>query len=152
MEDRYFDHIVGCLRDAHERADNGWVKVTDDLVFRSMYLLKEQQARIERMEAERTPSVVTLDVIQGRKLDALWLEHRIAGSHPFDPTAVEPAIYYCMDIQGNMFFSCGCGTLRFDSDDYGWYWRCWTARPSEEMKKEVKWQEPADEWDGDDDG
>lgn len=118
-------------------------------VMDAVVLLKSQQARIERMEVERTPSVVTLDVIQGRKLDVLWLEHRSAGSHPFDPTAVEPAIYYCMDVQGNMFFSCGCGTLRFDSDDYGWYWRCWTARPSEEMKKEVKWQEPTDEWDGD---
>lgn len=56
MEDRYFDHIVGCLRDAHERADNGRVKVTDDLVFRSMYLLKEQQARIERLEDQ--PQIV----------------------------------------------------------------------------------------------
>ena len=53
MEDRYFDHIVGCLRDAHERADNGWVKVTDDLVYRAMYLLKEQQARIERFQPKK---------------------------------------------------------------------------------------------------
>ena len=63
MEDRYFDHIVGCLRDAHERADNGWVKVTDDLVYRAMYLLKEQQARIERLEETLRKKQSDIDTI-----------------------------------------------------------------------------------------
>lgn len=56
MDDRYFDHIVGCLKKAHEKAIEGMCSVSDDLIFRAMYLLKEQQARIERMTAEKASS------------------------------------------------------------------------------------------------
>lgn len=61
LHDRYFDHIVGCLRKAHEKATEGMCSVSDDLVFRAMYLLKEQQARIERMTAGKASSPLDLE-------------------------------------------------------------------------------------------
>ena len=33
------------------------------------------------------------------------------------------------------------GTFSWEADDYGKTWRCWTARPTEEQRKAVKWNE-----------
>ena len=141
LEDRYFDHIVGCLRDAHERADNGWVKVTDDLVYRAMYLLKEQQARIEKMESHEA-KLLTFDEVKkhysipdelaGNLMESIDYSFDIAPLYMECPDEDQWVVHW-RDYRSIEPF------LEGWRKDYGKTWRCWTTKPTAEQRSAAKW-------------
>lgn len=101
------------LKPGHYAGMECWCRLCDDV----LALLKEQEAR-----------VMTSDEIMLCS-DWVWCEYSSGyqGWYKMEEYDVEYGLFRWDDTTTDMV------------DDYGIRWRCWTSRPTEEQRKEVKW-------------
>ena len=83
---------------------------------------------------EQMPGVLTLDeVITAKKLD-VWIEHT-------SESIVQPLILIETEMTDKIQTAYFSPMLVRSIKTYGKTWRCWTARPTDEQRKTVKWDE-----------
>lgn len=83
---------------------------------------------------EQMPRVLTLDeVITAKKLD-VWIEHT-------SESIVQPLILIETEMTDKIQTAYFSPMLVRSIKTYGKTWRCWTARPTDEQRKTVKWNE-----------
>lgn len=117
----------------------------DKLMDCALALIQRQKARIDELEAARTPRLLTLD--EAKAIQTCWIEY---------DEMIFPAIYYCQgnDKRFSIFivnaeddlFEDYCEDL---TDNEIWLenvfmnqlWRCWTQRPTDAQRKAVPWNE-----------
>lgn len=86
---------------------------------------------------EQEPRVMTLDEVKNlRSLHdgAVWLEV-LSGLFPALPEICMPNITFFVAIPFDHYRG------YFDNEYYGKTWRCWTARPTNEQRGAVKWND-----------
>lgn len=54
---------------------------------------------------------------------------------------VEPALYVCTGGGTTSFDEGFCEQYRLENDEYGVRWRCWAMKPTDEERKEAKWDD-----------
>ena len=126
MSDR--KNLISDFEYAVRKADaEGWdfVVLTTEDGFEILNMLKEQE-----------PRVLTLDEL--RSLDGtdhfVWLEDN--GEYELYDCYAEVTTY-----RNNVELNTFGREVEFepDNEEYGKTWRCWSARPTEEQRKAVKW-------------
>lgn len=106
----------------------GGQSAPDELLRDALELLKAQE-----------PRVMTLEEV-GETFDDMWLEYNDRvypatwGGTDYNRNAVS---YY---VHGYVRVGRGI-TLTLPIEDYGKTWRCWTARPTDEQREAVKWDD-----------
>lgn len=94
----------------------------EDAAYSSHAKEKEPEARV--LTLEEVPDAVFC-----------YLEYKAYGT-------IEPAIFGEADIDDTIAFTTlEDGKDYLDLSDYYKAWRCWTARPTEEQRKAVKWDD-----------
>lgn len=84
---------------------------------------------------EREPRVLTLDEVRERKPFHLWVEDLETGAQVF-PIAYVGGLY--VDSAEDWSVD---PDHRNTPEYYGKSWRCWTARPTYEQRRAVKWND-----------
>lgn len=93
---------------------------------------------------EQEPRVLTLDEVRAcsPRSDWLWVEENAYGS--ILESAIICAQIYCFE-NGWLAFDAPKEshdlTIDFGYDSYGITWRCWSARPTDEQRARVKWND-----------
>jgi len=115
-------HLYDCL--AASRLENTWVFVRKDIVGDALALLKEQEAR-----------VMTLEEVKAFGWDYCYLEEeRLTGKE-------------YRAVCGDYALTCitwpciASMRIQHGDDSYGKKWRCWSAKPTDEQRQAVKWDE-----------
>ena len=102
----------------------------DQMFDNALALLKEQK-----------PRVMTLKEIRTGEIETLWIE--VEGKpHIF------PGIWYrCSKKDGipAIDITLNTGIVRGTVVSYGYAWRCWTSRPTEEQRQNTPWEPPKEE-------
>ena len=91
---------------------------------------------IARLLKEQEPRVMTLEEVRHlRSLydGAVWLE-ALSGLFPALPEICMSNITFFVAIPLSNYRG------YFDNEYYGKTWRCWTARPTDEQRRAVKWE------------
>jgi len=125
-----------CIRDLRFAAEHMCLSCAyDDILNDAITLLEKQR-----------PRVMTLDEVKALPGDCedntpVWMETRIITDRGL-VTYLEASVLWLMED--------GCwrrlGPIRTSwedvkADDYDFFWRCWTARPSDEQREAVKWKD-----------
>lgn len=130
--EKVFDALRNCVTEPKcrdcpweecERFDCKKVSVPANLLLDALKLLKEQEAR-----------VMTLDEVKSFDWDYCYLEEvRLSGK---EYRAV------CGDYALTCITWPYVTSMRIQRGDesYGKKWRCWTAKPTDEQRKAVKWE------------
>ena len=84
---------------------------------------------------ECVPRVLALEELAQAKNLWVWMERRFCG-FAGKPYAVEPEYHTGQDDRGNQFFS---DRASMPNEYYGVKWRCWSAEPGEEQRRNTKW-------------
>ena len=107
-----------------------WTDCVPPLVADALALIRQQQARIEKLEAAQMAMVMSLE--DAAKSDVCWMEDK-------DMDQVMPCRirwHY-----NSYFIKLFVGSPeRFAEKDYGTEFRCWTQRPTDEQRKAAKWE------------
>ena len=85
----------------------------------------------------KQPRVMTLDEVIHSGNDMMWIETKCAKPPHF---MLEPTSPYTDNDERWYSVSFQSGHVR-SKGLYGRQWRCWTARPTEEQRKAVKWDD-----------
>lgn len=114
---------VGCPY-SDECGDFGRDAGMSSLATDALALLREQEPRVMTLEEVQEDELVWIEVPQS---DEIW-----------------PALLREADWFGHPKWAmCGYAIARsFLRNRYGKDWRCWTARPTDEQRKAVKWDAP----------
>lgn len=99
----------------------------------TLALLKEQEARVMDAEevarlTEETYQWLWIEEIQNITWNLHCLRAFVYSKHP------DTGEFY---ILANGYRD----IVKLESDEYGKTWRCWSARPTEEQRKAVKWDD-----------
>ena len=101
-----------------------------ELTSDALDLLKEQEAR-----------VMTLKEIRTGEIETLWIE--VEGKpHIF------PGIWYRRSKKDGIpaiDITLNTGIVRGTVVSYGYAWRCWTSRPTEEQRQNTPWEPPKED-------
>lgn len=93
---------------------------------------------IEGLLKEQEPRVLTLEEVkrlQSLRDGAVWLESWSGVVYPVLPEMSLPNITYFVAIPFNAYRSW------VENEYYSKTWRCWSARPTDELREAVQWQE-----------
>ncbi len=115
--------IEKLINELQKIIDDGWraVEIDSGIVEVIIALLKKQKPRV------MTPA-------EAYNADFMYVE--------FDGV-ITPALRTSKDREGyreSYFATQQLGGEWMRWDDYGITWRCWTSRPTDEQRKEVKWE------------
>lgn len=94
-------------------------------------LLKAQEPRVMTLEeamAQECGTVLWVEEAQNYVWNLFPLEVDIISTHP------DTGTYY-------LFFIAYHDLKKFEGDEYGTVWRCWSARPTEEQRKAEPWHD-----------
>lgn len=103
------------------------------LIANAIALLKEQEPRVLTIE----------EVLACNPRDEwLWFEEDAYGY-------IEESAMICAQIYGFVDSSIAVNvpsqthdeTIEFDNENYGKTWRCWSAKPTDEQRRDVKWDD-----------
>lgn len=110
------------------------------------YLLTAQQPRVLTLEEMKSLSTANDDALFDRDMTFVWLEAAADGyinitrpTYSFNPE---------WGNEDDSFYVYYIGTDvgdRLETCDYGKTWRCWTARPTDEQREAIPWDEPPKE-------
>lgn len=113
-----------------------------DLIWSSDIINNLENAPSVREERDLEPRVMTLDEVLGLKYGTLlWIEE--ADCDELIPQAYashfkgDPAELSDSDV----IYVCFFGMTENTEDGYNCYWRCWTARPTDEQRKATPWED-----------
>ena len=84
---------------------------------------------------EQEPRVLTVEEIRSGAVEVAWIEDA-------DKPGVIPGIWFRLSNEGEdeaVDIHIRDGFVGARLEVYGKLWRCWTARPTEEQRKAVKW-------------
>lgn len=104
---------------------SGFVDVPVEVLMDALSLLKEQE-----------PRVMTVEEIRSGTAEVVWLEDA-------DKPNVIPGIWFRLSNEGgdeSVDIHVMDGFIGARLEVYGKLWRCWSARPTEEQRKAVKWE------------
>ena len=98
----------------------------------ALALINAQQERIKALEAGQTARVVTPEEIKDG--ESYWLSAAKEFTRPV----------ICVHREDDarksyITFVWRFGTFSWDPEDYGKTWRCWSAQPTDDQRKAVKW-------------
>ena len=110
----------------------GTCDALDELLGDALTLLKAQE-----------PRVMTLDEISSALKTPLWKETKRAHKDLYNGWVLAYDIQKGLGITGTRLgMSEPSGrVVWYKLDDYGKTWQCWTARPTDDQRKAVKWGE-----------
>lgn len=88
-----------------------------------------------------TPKVLTLKEVEASAGDILWMEYKCWGTdlRPMTPVCVE-RVGQC-DICGEKMEVIEFTDGMDRTDDYGSRYRLWSARPTDDQRREAKWND-----------
>jgi hypothetical protein len=91
----------------------------------------------------QSPSVMTLDEIGNALKMPLWKETKSIHKDLYNGWVLEYDIQKGQGIMGTALSMTEPSgrVVWYRLGDYGKTWRCWTARPTDEQRKAVKWDE-----------
>lgn len=69
----------------------------------------------------------------------LWVEERQGVTWNLFPLEIDVSSIHPDTGEAYLFFVTYHDCHKFECDEYNKTWRCWTSRPTEEQRKEVKW-------------
>lgn len=124
LECCYKDEIQHCADCPYvESPDDDLLVCTGDVIADALELLKAQEPRVMTLEeVEALPYGYVL--IETDKKDSLhWVD----------------ALLFCKNTNFSFDFITLEGRARLLGADYNMEWRCWTSRPTDEQREEVKW-------------
>ena len=98
----------------------------------ALALLKEQEPRV--MTLEEVESLPDETDVFLEEVDCIVVAATI--SRQGEKWGVFPDTTFFYGIESTSY-----GSDEYDNGDYGRWWRCWTARPTEEQRKAVKWDD-----------
>lgn len=118
-----------------EAAESGWVWITIEQARGVLELINYQDQHIEAFLRDQEPRLLKLEEVKAFGWDYCYLEEeRLPGKE-------------YRAVCGNYALTCitwPCvASMRIQHGDnsYGRKWRCWTAKPTEEQRKAVKWND-----------
>lgn len=121
--ERCISHVPGaCMKCSHYTGTVGFVCM-ENLMSDALTMLKEQKAR-----------VMTLEEVKAFGWDYCYLEEeRLPGKE-------------YRRIFGDYALTCitwpsiASMRIQYGDENYGRKWRCWSAKPTDEQRKAVKWE------------
>lgn len=117
-----YEMLLRCSWDDIDKERHRFQPVLND----ALELLKERQAR-----------VVTLEEIHNRDVDCVWIEY---DQNHYRTFVIQPGIFHATTTGKTTIFACGCGGKEFYDAGYNVNWRAWTARPTDEQRKDEQWK------------
>lgn len=100
----------------------------------ALSLLKAQQERIAELEVAQEPRLMTLEEVHEMSWDYCYLEEEVIKDNVLQKYCGKHRVK-C--ITWPTIASC---VLAFGDDAYGKRWRCWTARPTDEQRRNAQWE------------
>lgn len=105
----------------------------------ALALIRDQQKRIEELEAARTARVMTLEEVKANEV--VYLEDFADPDDSVEPI-IRPAINIEVKNGGIVMLDSATwdeGFIFNTDDEYSKTWRCWTQRPTNEQREAVRW-------------
>ena len=122
--ERCLCHVPDACSDCSHRCDReSFPDCMEKLLDDAYQLLKAQQPRVMALE----------EVHEG---DVMWFDS--PGNFIMRPVI---CVMHDKGDSSYLVFAWQYGTFTWRISDYGIGWRCWTAKPSEEQRERVKWNE-----------
>ena len=90
---------------------------------------------LELLKAQE-PRVLTIE-----EVEALPYGHVLIETDKDEPVRWVDALLFCKNTNFSFDFITLEGRARLFGTEYNMEWRCWTARPTDEQRKAVKWDE-----------
>lgn len=130
-----------CSDDCPYRLDQEKLVCTcsEPLCADALALIREQQKRIEELEAAQTARVMTLEEVKANEV--VYLEDFADPDDSVEPI-IRPAINIEVKNGGIVMLDSATwdeGFIFNTDDEYSKTWRCWTQRPTDEQREAVKW-------------
>lgn len=128
-----FETVIDCAKNN----DNAWGFVLVDYLQAAVDYIKQQMATAQ-LDA---PRVMTLDEIGNALKMPLWKETKSAHKDLYNGWVLAYDIQKGQGITGTRLGMAEPSgrVVWYRLDDYGRTWRCWTAEPTDEQRKAVKW-------------
>ena len=130
--DRVLDAFRNCITEPKCK-DCPWDEC-DTLNNRCAEIPIDLALAVMRELVAQEPRVMTLEEAQGE--DEVWFEFR-----PSNVGRYADCYMHDTGDRTRVYFTGKSVMSLFENADYGTTWRCWTAKPTEEQRKEVKWDE-----------
>lgn len=115
------DDAITLLKEQEEEIEN--LKQTAQSMMEGICLLKEQEAR-----------VMTLDEVKSFDWDYCYLEEERLPGKEYRAVCGDYALtcitWPCVNSM----------RIQHGDDSYGKKWRCWSAKPTNEQRREMKWE------------
>jgi len=111
------------------------LRTNDEITYSAYSMLHDEISMLDDLLKEQEPRLLTLE--EACVLDVCWLEWRRHGRKP-----VACRIIMRKDYAGDpmpvvhRFFEEPTG---YSKKNYGKDWRCWSAKPTNEQRREAKW-------------
>lgn len=130
-----YDEIIMSLSEiADQPTEDGMVDGVNQQTIRdALDLINYQHEHIEAFLRDHEPRLLKLEEVKAFGWDYCYLEEeRLPGKE-------------YRDVCGNYALTCitwpcvASMRIQHGDDSYGRKWRCWTAKPTEEQRKAVKW-------------
>lgn len=98
---------------------------------------------LELLKAQQEPRLYSFDEVLHLPADTtLWLEEVDEPDGAIIPTAYTGASFRGDPAEisdSDVIYVCFYGRVMNTCDGYNRYWRCWTAKPTDEQRKAVSW-------------
>ena len=127
------EEVIEGLKKVWDAFDHMEHDLYADYVFDALKMLKDQE-----------PLVLTIEEVLACKprKEWLWFEENAYGY-------IEESVMICAQIYtfGDSWIAVDVPsqthdeTIEFDNENYGKTWRCWSARPTDEQREAVPWQD-----------
>lgn len=119
--EKVIEHITDCVRIADRQTNHNWVFVRTETLKDAIALLKAQESRVMALEELRMHEVYWCEQ---ENVSRPW---PIAMHHIRNAGLLDGPVY--QDYMGD----------NFNTKEYGVKWRCWTSRPSDEVREATPW-------------
>ena len=117
---------VGCQTECPYKRDFG---CRSQLSADALALLKAQEPRVMKVTEVTACEVSTV----------LWVEERQGVTWNLFPLEIDVSSTHPDTGTNYLFFITYHDIRIFECDEYNRTWRCWSARPTDEQRKAVKW-------------
>ncbi|MBR3020417.1 MAG: hypothetical protein IKH57_25695 [Clostridia bacterium] len=124
--EKLIDDIVSLLK-AQEEDIQSLSEKYSDLLDRTLEAQEPRVMALEEVIAQENGTVLWVEESQNYVWNVFPLEVDLISKHP------DTGTFY-------IFFIAYHDLKKFEGDEYGLTWRCWTARPTDEQRKVVKWE------------
>ena len=112
----------------------------------ALELLKERHPRVLTLEEMKILSTANGETLFDCDMTFVWLEAAADGY--INITRPIYSFHPEWGVEDDSFYVCYIGTDvddRLETCDYNKTWRCWTARPTDEQREAIPWDEPPKE-------